>query len=463
MPSLGDSGDSYRLIVTRRNASEILFSEHSSGWALPRVSIRPRQRVAEQLVSAASRDWGLETYCLFVPNHQISALDEEAKYAVMEAVRQNDKAPGGTCWMSPSASAGCSDAGEAAAIRNSLEELDSYMRGEKTGPFARPGWLRELFRWTEEQVAPLGLRLTGGFRQWNASPTFSLVRMETNDGALWFKATGEPNAHELSVTLLLARLFPNHVPQIFGIHRSWNGWLSAEAAGPALDELSDDFAWERVAGELAELQIASIGKARELLEGKCKDLRLPGLVKCVDPFLVRMAEFMALQEKKTPAPLANSELVSLGEALKESCSLLQSFGLPDTLGHLDCNPGNILVSHEHCVFLDWAEGCVTNPLIPFEYLRRHRERRGAKEPAADARLLAAYLRPWEAFCSPEDLRRAMAALPPVAVLVHAVASEAWRTLDPVSNPALAGYFRSLTRRMYRGAVLAAEGSELCLD
>jgi hypothetical protein len=51
----------------------------------------------------------------------------------------------------------------------------------------------------------------------------------------------------------------------------------------------------------------------------------------------------------------------------------------------------------------------------------------------------------------------------VAVFVHAIAGDAWRTLDPGLNPALAGYFRSLTRRMYRDAVRAAEGSELCLD
>ena len=365
--------------------------------------------------------------------------------------------------MPRSAATDCSDAGEAAAVRESLEELDSYVRGERHGPFARPGWLRELFRWTEEQVAPLGLRLTGGFRQWNASPTFSLIRMETNEGPLWFKATGDPNSHEMPVSVLLARLFPNHLPRILGVHPSWNGWLSAEVSGTALDEISECSTWERVAGALAELQITSIGKSGELLEGKSRDLRVTKIVKFIDPFLSRMAEFMAVQEKTSPAPLANSELASLGEGLKESCSLLQSFGLPDTLGHIDFNPGNILVSPEHCVFLDWAEGCVTNPVITFEYLRRHMERGGVEEPAGDSRLSAAYVRPWVAFFSPDDLRRALAVAAPVAVFVHAIAGETWLTLDPVSNPALAGYFRSLTRRMYRDAVRAAEGSELCLD
>ncbi|HET8922535.1 MAG TPA: phosphotransferase [Candidatus Acidoferrum sp.] len=464
MRSPEDLKDTYRLIVTRRNASEILFSQDGSARTLPRVAIRPRQRVAEQLVSRFDEKWGLETYCLFVPHFTTSApIEDGTKCAVMESVRHNDNAPAGTCWMPTSAAGNCDDAGEAAAIREALGELDSYGRGERPGPFARPGWLRELFRWTEEQVAPLGIRVTGGFRQWNASPTFSLIRLETNDGALWFKATGEPNSHELPVSLLLARLFPRYVPRILGVNRSWNGWLSAEALGIALDEISDCSIWERVAGELAELQIASIGKSWELLEGKCKDLRLPGIVKFIDPFLARMAELMAAQEKKSPAPLSNSEIASLGEGLKESCSLLQSLALPDTIGHIDFNPGNVLVSPEQCVFLDWVEACVTNPMVTFEYLRRHMERSSVKEPAADSRLSAAYLRPWSAFFSPDDLRRGLALTPPVAVFVHAIAGDAWRTLDRASNSALAGYFRSLTRRMYRDAVRAAEGSELCLD
>ena len=463
MEALHEARESYRLIVTRRNASEILLSPNGSDWALPRVEIHQQQRVAEQLASEISSEWGLPAYCLFVPSFRTSGRNGEAKCAVMESVTHNGKAPAGTYWMPRAVATGSGVAEEAEEIRESLEELDSYAKGERPGPFARPGWLRKLFEWTQEQVAPLGLRVTGGFQQLNASPTFSLIRLETDTGALWFKATGEPNAHELPVSLLLARLFPGHVPRILGVHHSWNGWLSAEASGTALDEISDCSAWERAAEGLATLQIASIGKTAELLDGKCKDLRLPELVKCVDPFLARMAEFMSVQEKRSPAPLANSELASLGEELNESCSLLQSFGLPDTLGHIDCNPGNIFVSPDRCVFLDWAEGCVSNPLITFEYLREHIGRSAIEERSAVERLTTAYVRPWTSFYSPEDLVRALVVSPLIAVFVYAIASDAWRASDSVHNPALAGYLRSLTRRMYRGAIHAAERSELCLD
>jgi Phosphotransferase enzyme family len=176
-----------------------------------------------------------------------------------------------------------------------------------------------------------------------------------------------------------------------------------------------------------------------------------------------MGEFMAGQEKRSPAPLAKSELASLREGLEEACGLLESFHLPVTLGHADFNPGNILVSPDSCVVLDWAAGCVGHPFITFEYLRRHIGRSDLREAAAAERITAAYLRPWEAFFSPEILRRAMAIIPLIAVFAYAVSGDAWRSPDSLHNPKAAGYLRSLTRRMFREAVLAAERSAPCLD
>jgi hypothetical protein len=463
MESLHETSERYKLVVTRRDASEILLIPNGPAWALPRVEICKQGRVAEQLTFEAKRKWGLQACCLSVWKFGTAEGNGEPNYAVMEAVFQSGKAPTGSHWMPRSVSTGRGVAEEGEAIKESLEEIDFYARGEKTGPFARPGWLRELFQWVQEQISPLGLRVTGGFQQFNASPTFSLIRLETDDATLWFKATGEPNSHELPVSLLLARLFPKHVPRVLGVHPSWNGWLSAEAPGISLRESSDFSDWERAGRELAELQVASIGKTTDLLEGKCRDLRLAELAKRIDPFLARMADCMAAQEKQSPPPLAKSELISLGEGLKESFSLLQSFRLPDTLGHIDFNPGNIIVSADSCVFLDWAEGCVSTPLVTFEYLREHFRRSVIQEPSGLERLTAAYVRPWAAFFSTEDLRLALAVSPLIAVFVSAVASDAWCLPDAIHNQALAGHFRSLTRRMHREAIYAAERSQPCLE
>jgi hypothetical protein len=456
--------DAYRLIITRRSGSEILVMGNGPDWSLPRTEIPSRQRLAEQLTAAIRKSFELETYCLFVPTPPSSVrTGSNANYAVMESVKQNDPAPAGLYWMPAGVLDPCCDVGEAKAVREALGELNSYATRKKPGPFGKAGWLRELFQWAEEQGDPLGIRLTGNFRQLNASPTFSLIRLETNGIALWFKATGKPNEHELPIASSLARLFPRFVPRVLGVHPAWNGWLTAEAPGAELDEIAECSAWERVAESLAELQISSIGKCSELLDGKCKDLRLARLCEWIDPFVARMGEFMAAQEKPSPAPLAKSELASLREGLAEGCELLESFHLPDTLGHIDLNPGNILVSAESCVFLDWAEGCVSNPCLTFEYFRQHWERSNLEGPAAGARITAAYLRPWQAFFSLEELRRAMAIAPLVAVFAYAVANDRWRSPGSLHDPAVAGYLRSLTRRMYREAINVAERSAPCLE
>jgi hypothetical protein len=328
--------DRYRLIIVRRNGSEILVSSNGFDWSLPCLEISSQHRIAEQLTKKLHAERGLGAYCLFTLNpSNPDRHTERTKYAVMEALQDNDRAPAASRWL-PIGGQGSrlvDPTEDNAAITDALQEMNTAI-----GPFARPGWLRELFAWAQTQIDPLGLRVTGAIRQLNASPAFSLIRLETTGPAIWFKATGEPNLHELSISLALARLFPDHVPEILGVHSTWNGWLSKDASGILLDDCEESFFWEEAARQLATLQLASVGKCTELLENSCKDLRLPTLVKLVDPFLARMADLMAAQVKQLPEPLATPSLTLLGERLKEACALLHELDLPDTLGHVDCNP-----------------------------------------------------------------------------------------------------------------------------
>ncbi|MGA9883509.1 MAG: hypothetical protein WBQ34_07310 [Candidatus Acidiferrales bacterium] len=452
----------YRLLITRRNGSEILLLPSGPQWTLPRIEVRPGCRLAEELTSEVSRSWGIDTYCLFVPDTGSEGPNAPEDRAILESTQSNERPPVGTHWMARTIAATRCDPQDSRAVVESLAELDAYASGERAGPFAKPGWLRNLFGWTQEQIGPLGLRVTGSFRQLNASPKFALLRLDAGQRAVWFKATGEPNAHELPITIELARLFPQYVPPVLGVHQDWNGWLSAEAEGLSLDKISDFSVWERIAEELAEFQVASIGKHLDLLEASCKDLRIPVLAQRIDPFVARMTELMAVQEKPAPPPLAPSEMAILGEELKDACALLQGCGLPDTVGHVDFNPGNILVTKDRCTFLDWAEGSVASPLLTFEYLREHTARNGIAQAAAGDRLLSAYLRPWKPLYALADLRRAAVLSPLIAAFAYGVVNDSWRSIDPNSNPRLAGFYRSLARRMYREAIEVAQRSESCL-
>ncbi len=434
----------YRVIITRRDASELLVVP-TEAWLLPRVALVPRQRVADQLVAECRARWAIDSYCLFVP--EISA-SVKPPCVVMESLRQNCDAPTGTRWIHRDLACGCLRE-EKTAVAEALAEVDSYRTQQKLGPFGRPGWLKELFEWVETQIAPLNLRLTGRFEQFNASPTFSLVRIETDGKAVWFKATGGPNRHELSIACVLSRLFPHYVPAVIAARESWNAWLSMEVMGASLDSLEETSEWKKVAAELAEFQIASIDKLPELTGGGCKDFTSSKLMSEVAPFLERVSMLMAMQKKRPPRSLTRCEIDFLGEQLRKAVALLGETGLPDTIGHLDFNPGNIFVGPKGCVFLDWSEGCVATPVITLEYLREHFLRNHPHGPGTEE-IDEAYRRAWSGLVSQEKILRAMEASRLVAVFAYILALST-SALANASAPRQDGFLRSLARRMFREA------------
>jgi len=452
--------DTYRLIVTRRHGSEVLLSGRGNSWSLPSVGISQGQRIADQLCAKLYAQSGFRAYCLLVPTLPAAI----GHCAVMELPGDSEIGSAGTCWrpFNVATRVGMESPDDRTVIETALAEWNQCLREPNQAPFARPGWLAELFAWVEQQLAPLGLHLTGPFRQLNASPSFSLIYLETNDSAVWFKAAGEPNRHELRVTACITRLFPAYVPELLGVHAAWNGWLTRNVSGSTLDHGAEPSSWSKAAEALARLQILSIGNEAELLEGQCKDLRLPRLVEQIDPFIDGMRECMAAQEKHAPPPLTDPELTRLGDHLKQACSALCDVGLPDTLGHLDVNPGNILVPPERSVFLDWAEACVTNPLITFEYLREHLRRNCPNNTHAIDDIVVLYTRPWLSFFSPDALRQATVVSPLVAVFAYAVGTNSWRSREALLEPVTAAYLRSLTRRMHREAVAIVGRREPCL-
>jgi hypothetical protein len=450
----------YALIITRRRATEVLLSTRPSPRSLPRLDIVSGGRFAEQLAVGIMENYHLETYCLWMKISAASRVTPSVdRYAVMETLGRNQELPAAMVWvpLAKAASEAILAPSDQAAIRNWLEDLDRYDATPEMGPFARPAWIEELFCWAKDQIEPLSL--TGRFRQLNASPTFSLVRIETTGQAIWFKATGEPNMHELGISVALHRLFPGYVPAVVGVHPIWNGWLSEETPSRTLGELADVGAWTAAAKALAELQIASVAKTNILIQSGCKDLSLRQLVEQIDTFLTHMSALMTMQTKQPPPILTDSEISLLGDRLRTAFFELHQYGLPNTLGHLDVNPRNILVSPARCCFLDWAEGCVTHPLFTFEYFLEHWRRSLSPPEAATRKLVAAYQEPWQSFFSLETLGKAMAVSPLLAVFAYAVASKKCFSLETPRNPTLAGYFRGLTRRAHREAERMAARSD----
>jgi hypothetical protein len=164
-----------------------------------------------------------------------------------------------------------------------------------------------------------------------------------------------------------------------------------------------------------------------------------------------MAEFMEQQTKKTPAPLTGSELETLRLHLEEALSILDHSNIPDALGHLDLNPGNVVVSDDNCIFLDWAQAYVGHPFLTFQYLSEYLRSLRPAEECWQHRLLARYLEPWRCFGEQKDLIETAAAIPLAAAFAYAVGGTAWTNKSHRQRSETTAWFRSLTRRMKREA------------
>jgi hypothetical protein len=455
--------DSYRAIVFGQDGNELLLAPAGDGFVLPSVEIPRWQRVAENLTVAIRKEWGQEAICLFNPTIGAPFTSgNDHHYQVMECSGPAGPHPGAE-WIPVSSLSERTfvDSADQVAVRQSLAACDRRGAAAARGPFARLGWFRELRRWIEEVIGPLGFHLTESFAQLNASPSFSLVRFGTSGPAVWFKAVGEPNLREFPITVAIARLLPRYLPAILAVRPEWNGWLALEVEGVNLSDTQHAQAWKAAASALAKLQIETTDKAGVFIGSGARDLRVSTLLKLVRPFLDAMGQLMEKQTKVPPPALSRDELMLLGEQVEEALSLSSDLGINDALGHLDLNPGNVIVSEGQCVFLDWAEAYVGNPFFSLQYLVEHFLRATRMRTTAESALTTVYTEEWKSLVPPECLQEALALAPMLAVFAYAATNDAWRDEARLQNPKSAGYLRGLTRRMHREASRLTHRSALC--
>jgi hypothetical protein len=441
----------FRVVLLRRNAEEILVSPEADRFVLPTVQIPKYTRHAQQITSALASVDNLQSYCLFtVPAD--SEPGAGPHYAFVCAADEDASPPKGFRWVTTNLSfSGSSlDRQDFIACQSGFEVIHRCQRDPASGYFGRPGWLREIMIWSQQQLDPREHCLTEEYCQLNASPTSCLLRLRTVRSAVWFKAVGGTNQREFPITVCLYRHFPRYLPTMIAKRDDCNAWLAEESAGSHPDGNLRDEAWIAVAGSLAELQLASMGRVLHLTAAGCRDVRPQWLVQTVRPFLEAMARLMAEQTGTSPAPLTRSELKTVENILFDAISSIEKLDVPATLGHLDFNPGNIIVRPDRIVFLDWAAACVGSPFLTFEYLLERLRRLRADDQWLRTQVFSAYVERWR-LVHPDHLAPALAAAPLLAVFVYAAASDAWRHPIRLRDPVTRGHLRSLTRRIKREA------------
>jgi hypothetical protein len=460
-PAEASQKDAYRLIVFNQSGTAVLLKTLTLGYELPLVNISKFTRPAREITKLLRDRWLIPSVLLF--SGMLEPTPDSVYFAVLEAQFQTCNLPDRMDWfpVHHAISHLLKDKKDA-ILESSYLRATNRMVGDDPEPFSRFGWLSNLQDWVRTVIRPLGMELKD-FHQLNGCETFSLIRFDTTKQPVWFKAVGKPNLQEFPITVALAEMFPEYVPRVFATQPVCQGWLMADAGGPPLNEVVDSSAWIDAATALAGLQIASTDAIDDLLKAGCRDLRAETLHELVDPFLEVIADLMQQQTKVPPAILSRQELSDLGATLKNALQCLESMGIPDTLGHSDFNPGNILVGSNRCVFIDWAEAQVSHPFLTFEYLVSHLRKDYPTLVPFESAIRSSYAQDWQFVSLPEHVSEAFLLSPLVAVFAYAVAGNCWRDAERLKNPQVPAYLRSLTRRMKQEADSVSRRRVECIN
>lgn len=350
----------YRVFLVDPGSRGLCVLERGNEYRLIRVTVAQRTRLARQLQEALRNTWGLTVIIL----DWLTTEDGTSPCALAELL--HGELPAEFSGIQPEQ-----------LPNDELSEREralllAILDGDTTSPFGGIGWIDEAIAWVETAT---GRRVSSkaDMKQYNAGEGFSLVRLRMEGGCdYWLKATGVPNVHERRVTSLLSKLCRGYVPEVVAERPTWNAWLMRDDGDhiAALPREASGFMrlLESAVQSLAELQMRTVGSELDLLEAGAADHRTRVLRTEAETIFAYIDEAMGFQTSTKVPRIETKRLRELQNIFEDVCSYMGGLGLPDTVLHADMNLGNILVADERCVFIDWCEAYVGNPLVTFEHL-----------------------------------------------------------------------------------------------
>ena len=279
-----------------------------------------------------------------------------------------------------------------------------------TDEWTRPEWLTEARAWIDARLAEHGAEVAGDVTQPHLYWWSTVLRVPTRDGVVWFKAARPHHAFEGPLTVLLARLAPEHTVVLLANDHD-RGWMLMRDAGVRMREVADGAGqiphWEALLPRYAELQIELAPRTDELLALGVPDHRLEAMPGQLQRVLSDDGALL-LGHEDGLAPDERERLLSERGAFADLCERLAACGVPETLQHDDLHDGNAFVRDGQYVFFDWGDSCVSHPFHTLAVtLRALAYKLGLEAGGAQVtRLRDTYLEPWTRIAPRRDVEAA---------------------------------------------------------
>jgi hypothetical protein len=282
-----------------------------------------------------------------------------------------------------------------------------------------PGWRAEALAWTAEALGGLGRRIDGEVEQPHVRPWSTAMRIPTDGGLAWFKASGPASAHEGPLLEVFRERGISRVLLPLAVHRD-RPWILFEDGGTTLRQTRTDgsgdhdlAAWERILREYAELQRAleADDAIAAMLGAGAPDGRpeaLPGeLARLLDDDLIwdRLSD-----EERDDGQRARDRLRERLPEVAATAAGLAAIGVRPSIQHDDLHGGNILAGPAGDRFFDWGDAVVAHPFstltVTFNSIAH---KTGiAEDDQVFERLQDVYLDAWTDVAPRSELERAAA-------------------------------------------------------
>jgi hypothetical protein len=447
----------HNLIILLCGGTQVLL-RRDQGLQLPQVGVNGKMKFAQQITGAVRTQFGLETVYLFP---EVIKPDDtgERHYQVLELLNDAEC----PCGLEPVAvgSVNSQDVEPDTVLAINTAVKRCFHAGSSV-PFEHLGWFEHLRQWVERELESHGRSLSNRFQHVKGSGKSILVRFETDQGAVWFKAPPPLRAHEFGLSLLLSQLCPDQVPRILGTKPDWNGWLMEEVGVSLHDIPVARHPHHQIVEALAELQIRASSARERFKANGCRECGLMSLERQIDPLIRTLQQVMPQQSKPNPRPLRNDEMQELGHHLHAACEYLAQFPVPDTILHGDLTDGSILVKGGQVAFTDWEQAYIGNPLFNFQYICAYQETHHPESVTTLRSLRHMYLERLEHAFDVRNLASAFIVVPLLTIFADVCGTSSWSDPGFQSDPDGGRYLRSIARQMFRQAQVPEFVETLCL-
>lgn len=404
-------------IAPRSRGREVLLLASDGGWALPYVRVQPALWMDDLHAVNAALQSQLPTAPAFTLLRYVAqSFDSDERWMrtvwLLEFQQPFADCPPNGRWVRPD------DLPDLPLARPQERELLAAFFAEQAtdppplrAPWAQPGWFATAAEWIERSLAALGRTQTGPVEQRKAMGISAVLRVPTDTGLVYFKATADLPlfVNEARLTAALAQHFPQLVPTPLKIHPQ-ERWMLMDDFGPhqwgqPVDVLAEVFRRH------GQMQATSAGQVEELLAVGCLDRRLPVLAGQIDPLLAH-----PLTHAHTdPAVLAGLQAAT--PQLQAACEQLGQLDIPAGIVHGDLHMGNVArrEDSDRFVIFDWSDACIAHP-----FLDLHVAYFECSDPAEQAQLRDAYLSAWAGHLPMGELLAGWALARPLSALHQAV-------------------------------------------